>query len=172
MKIIAEILSNTNIADPRDTFTYQGAFANPVHEEQTAEVINQLFEKLTSIFPAFKQAWPSDTEFENAKGMWRRAFVLAKIRDVEIIKKGLDALLLQDSPFIPSPGQFIALCKEPAKAIKPTTNTMDWNLLENWDAKSNEEKNRNQSVREIEMAKIRKILDMKDPETTSQIQGT
>ena len=39
-----------------------------------------------------------------------KAFKLAKLNDVEKIKIGVNKYRLAPTPFVPSPGQFIAMC--------------------------------------------------------------
>lgn len=79
-------------------------------DEKTGKIIDRLFIRLCGIFPAFKQAWPTQTEYNSAKFEWTEAFKSAKLDDVEKIKKGIERFAQLKNPFIPSPGQFIALC--------------------------------------------------------------
>lgn len=78
--------------------------------QKTSEIVNQLFERLISINPAFKQAWPTESEFKATKKEWVLAFVDSGISSIEQIKSGIKKLRLDPSPFIPSPGEFIKLC--------------------------------------------------------------
>lgn len=80
------------------------------NEYATATVVNALFEKLTFINPAFKQAWPTQREFEGAKVEWTLAFIQKGITSLDQIRRGLESYRLNPSPFVPSPGQFLELC--------------------------------------------------------------
>lgn len=82
-----------------------------MQKEATAQVVNTLFERLISINPAFKQAWPTEYEFQATKKEWVLAFMDAGISSIERVKKGIDKVRLSPSPFIPSPGEFIEFCK-------------------------------------------------------------
>ena len=75
------------------------------------EIINELFLEFQSIFPAFKQAWPSQEIFDSAKKTWIKAFIEAGMQDLSVLQYGLKALRASKSPFVPTPGQFIEMCK-------------------------------------------------------------
>jgi hypothetical protein len=77
----------------------------------TTKIVNELFETLVAINPAFKQAWPSEREFKATKLQWMIAFEEADIRSFEELRKGVKAIRARANPFIPSPGEFIAMCK-------------------------------------------------------------
>lgn len=82
-----------------------------VNENDGMFVVNSLFTQLIAINPAFKQSWPTEDEFERAKLIWIEAFRLAGINSVNQIRKGLQRVLLDPSPFIPAPGKFISWCQ-------------------------------------------------------------
>lgn len=93
------------------------------YEDATTKIINYLFEQLSVIKPAFKQAWPTDKEFQSAKYQWIRAFMDAGLRDINRIKKGMETYRLKPTAFIPSPGEFIDMCKiEPSDVGAPPLN--------------------------------------------------
>lgn len=79
-------------------------------QQTTASIVNYLFEKLIAISPAFKQAWPNESEFQATKKEWVLAFVESNINSIEFLKKGLAALRKSPTPFVPSPGEFIEMC--------------------------------------------------------------
>lgn len=105
-KVVVDIKTNPNFKY-RPPFGYEDEFS-----EHDYKVVNKLFKTFTTIFPAFRQAWPSQNDFEAAKREWMKAFKLAKLTDVEKIKRGVDKYRLAETPFVPSPGQFIAMCDE------------------------------------------------------------
>lgn len=78
---------------------------------QTQNIIHDLFETLKAISPAFKQAWPSDKEYNMAKYQWILAFMQCGLKDGEKIKRGVDRFRLLGKAFVPTPGEFIALCR-------------------------------------------------------------
>ena len=90
-------------------------------QETTATIVNQLFDRLIAINPAFKQAWPTEHEFQATKKEWVLAFVDSGIKTIEQLKQGLKAVRMNPSPFIPSPGQFIAMCKQGPEDIGAPT---------------------------------------------------
>ena len=80
-------------------------------DQKTAQIVNALFEKIIRVKPAFKQGWPTETEFHMAKREWVNSFKRANITSLERIKRGIERLTDSEKSFIPSPGEFIALCK-------------------------------------------------------------
>ncbi len=113
-----------------------------ITDKTAINVVNQLFEKLTVIMPAFKQAWPKEGDFELAKKEWIIAFHQANINTIEQIKRGLNHFRLLATPFVPSPGEFIEWCqpspedigmpsieqayKEACLQARPQTWVKDW----------------------------------------------
>jgi len=79
--------------------------------EETAQVVNILFRELKAIFPAFKQAWPSDEEFNRAKANWVKAFQTVGLNRIEQLRFGVEKCRLSGRPFAPSVGEFIEWCK-------------------------------------------------------------
>lgn len=91
-------------------------------EEMTAKIVNDLFEVLSAIKPAFRQAWPTQREFENAKIQWIKAFMDINLNSLEKIQRGVKEFRLSPGCFIQSPGDFIALCKlDPSDIGAPET---------------------------------------------------
>lgn len=80
-------------------------------DDNTKKVVNELFSVIRAINPAFKQAWPTEAEYRATKRQWMLAFQGAGIDSIEQLKKGVSTLRLTKSPFVPSPGQFIDMCK-------------------------------------------------------------
>jgi hypothetical protein len=109
MKKIEDILSEMN---PKSLYEYSPPFAQPKFTEMDYKIVNKLFLTFTSIFPAFKQAWPTESEFEGAKREWMKAFKQVELTDLELIKIGVGRFRLLATPFVPSPGQFIEMCKQ------------------------------------------------------------
>lgn len=82
-----------------------------MNHEETAKIVNALFEKLISINPAYRACWKTDEDLSAAKKEWVLAFIENNLTSFEKLKNGLKETRKSTSPFIPSPGQFIAWCK-------------------------------------------------------------
>jgi len=80
-------------------------------DDATAEVVNRLFAELQCIFPAWRQAWPSDKSLASAKRSWIKGFAAAGINTLEQIRFGLEQCRQSGSDFAPSVGRFIQWCK-------------------------------------------------------------
>ncbi len=114
MKKINEILETLNSdTATKNNETY--VHVNHGFTDLDYKIVNKLFLTFTSIFPAFKQAWPTEIEFENAKREWIKAFNQVGLKDIEEIKKGVDRFRIETTPFVPSPGQFIEMCRRKEK---------------------------------------------------------
>lgn len=81
-------------------------------DKNTIDIVNQLFEKLVRIKPAFKHAWPTEHEFNMVKREWIASFKDNNIHSLNHVKKGYEKLRDAPSAFIPSPGEFVELCKQ------------------------------------------------------------
>lgn len=86
-------------------------------DEDTAKVINRLFRELKAIFPAWKQAWPAESDTDAAKASWTKAFIAQSISQIEQIRYGIEACRRLNTPFIPSVGEFIAMCQPTAESL-------------------------------------------------------
>lgn len=105
-KIVVDIKTNPN-------FKYRPPFGyDDEIKEADYALINELFKTFTGIFPAFRKAWATDEDFQRAKREWVKSFKLANLSDSEKIKIGVNKYRLAPTPFVPSPGQFIAMCDE------------------------------------------------------------
>lgn len=115
MKTLGDILNNVDLSKGIDEKKEEFA-------DSDYKLINHLFRVLTAIFPAFKQAWPTESEFEMSKREWIKAFKQANLTHTEDMKRGVDKYRLLTTPFVPSPGQFIAMCKENIYPIPMTVS--------------------------------------------------
>lgn len=77
----------------------------------TVEVVNALFKELQAIFPAWKQAWPTDEALGAAKRSWTKAFIVAGINRIEQIRFGIERCRALGTDFMPSVGKFVTLCQ-------------------------------------------------------------
>lgn len=80
-------------------------------DQGTASVVNKLFVELQSIFPAWKQAWPTTEALDAAKKSWIKGFMDAGINTIEQIQYGVEQCRRSGDPFAPSVGQFVKWCK-------------------------------------------------------------
>ncbi|QHF31201.1 replication protein P [Pseudomonas sp. R32] len=77
----------------------------------TVDVVNALFKELQAIFPAWKQAWPTDAALNTSKRSWIKAFIVAEINTLEQIRFGIERCRSLGTDFAPSVGKFIKLCQ-------------------------------------------------------------
>ena len=89
-------------------------------DDQTKQVINDLFDRLKALYPAWKQALPTDAELRNAKREWLAEFMRSGIRQVEQIQHGVRLAAKDPSAFAPSPG---ALRRRPLACRMPRAPT-------------------------------------------------
>lgn len=82
-----------------------------VISEQDAQVVNDVFEKLTVIFPAWQRAFPTPETLKAARTEWTKALVQARVVTTQALQIGFKVAREQNIPFFPSPGQFISWCK-------------------------------------------------------------
>lgn len=87
--------------------------ADQVIDDNTVRLVNQLFEKLKVIFPASVSTILKTPEMEAAaRKEWLIALMKGGINSREMLQAGLDKARVSDSDFWPSPGKFIAWCKD------------------------------------------------------------
>ncbi|EGN5552698.1 phage replication protein [Salmonella enterica] len=79
--------------------------------EQVAKVINNVFSQLMSVFPA-TTANRSQAEMNEIRRQWVLAFRENGITTMEQVAAGMRVARRQERPFLPSPGQFVAWCRE------------------------------------------------------------
>lgn len=90
-------------------------FGEGYGERQKALITAQfqnLFSQLCAIFPGFRAAVRSQVEFNEIRQQWVLALLESNICRRNQIEAGLRVARQQNSDFLPSPGKFIAWCKE------------------------------------------------------------
>jgi hypothetical protein len=108
-------LSEQMINFDRENF---GRVANGLPElkaaqaEQTAEIFNTLFSALRAAFPASLHSFNDQAEFNELRRQWALAFHENGVTTMEQVNAGLRVARRQERPFLPSPGQFVAWCRE------------------------------------------------------------
>ena len=83
-------------------------------EAQQADmsVINLVFKNLKMIFPAWRQNFKTEHEFNLTKNLWADTLIDEGITNQEDIERGLKCARNHDSAFFPSIGQFIKWTKK------------------------------------------------------------
>ena len=76
------------------------------------KLIDRMFTRLKSLFPAWKQAFDSIETYNETKQVWLEELIKADVMPPLALKRGLDRAAGSESPFFPSVGQFIAWCSE------------------------------------------------------------
>ncbi|MBH3127112.1 DNA replication protein [Serratia marcescens] len=90
------------------------AVQNIVNPE-AEKLVDSLFRSLKQVFPASTQTnLRSESDESAAKKQWIAAFAENGIRSREQLSAGMQHARASESPFWPSPGQFIAWCKQGA----------------------------------------------------------
>ncbi|WP_080070725.1 replication protein P [Salmonella enterica] len=95
---------------------------NPEHgrvvNSDAERLVDALFMQLKQIFPAATQTnLRSDTDERVAKQQWIAAFSENGIRTRKQLSAGMQKARSSQSPFWPSPGQFISWCREGSGAL-------------------------------------------------------
>ncbi|WP_213223244.1 replication protein P [Klebsiella grimontii] len=84
--------------------------------QQVAQIINGLFVQLAAAFPA-SMVNRSQEDVNEIRRQWVLAFKENGITTMEQVEAGMQMVRQQDSPFLPSPGQFIKWCREGRSAL-------------------------------------------------------
>lgn len=84
----------------------------PAHQksDQAGKIINDLFDQLKTIKPAWRLSFTDESEENNAKKEWYKAFVENEVNTVNKIKVGMAEARKDPNPYWPSVGQFIKWC--------------------------------------------------------------
>ncbi|WON77555.1 replication protein P [Serratia sp. UGAL515B_01] len=94
---------------------YGGQAANlqSIVNPDAEKLVDALFRQLKQVFPAASQTnLRSEADESAAKKQWIAAFAENGIRTKEQLSAGMQHARASESPFWPSPGQFIAWCKQ------------------------------------------------------------
>ncbi|PHM60463.1 DNA replication protein [Xenorhabdus stockiae] len=81
-------------------------------DRQVAEIFNELFRQLKGAFPALMASIKTQEDFNELRRQWVMAFAENGITTLKQVNAGMKIARQQDSPFLPSPGQFIQWCKQ------------------------------------------------------------
>ena len=89
--------------------------------EHVAQIINGVFTQLLAAFPA-AMAGRDQAEMNEIRRQWVMAFRENGITTMAQVAAGMRVARRQAKPFLPSPGQFVAWCKEEARAFGITAD--------------------------------------------------
>lgn len=80
---------------------------------ETKQIVNDLFARMSGIFPAMKVRMEQDPESANhTRRQWLMAFMEAGISSQRQIDAGLRMARKSEKPFFPSPGEFVGWCRD------------------------------------------------------------
>lgn len=82
--------------------------------EQAAHIFNELFRQLKAAFPALMTSIKDQSDLNELRRQWVLAFIENGITSIDQVNAGMKIARQQATPFLPSPGQFIAWCKQGA----------------------------------------------------------
>lgn len=98
--------------------------------EQVAQVFNGLFNQLRAAFPASMANFRSQDDLNEFRRQWLLAFQENGIHSMAQVDAGMRVARRQERPFLPSPGQFVAWCKQSGGALGITVDQV---IAEYWD---------------------------------------
>lgn len=105
---------------------------SPEAKQQTALLMNDLFERLRSVCPGWKQAWSTDALYRKSKITWTEALMAAGMNDWALVERGLERCREEGHTFIPTPADFIAMCwLTPAEIGAPEEEAAYWEAQRN-----------------------------------------
>lgn len=82
-------------------------------------IVDNLFDQLAFVYPAWKYTWDTEEKIKGAKKEWVKSFFENDVNTTEQIAAGLKKARSTDTDFIPSCGKFVSWCK-------PSPENMGW----------------------------------------------
>lgn len=98
--------------------------------EQVAQVFNKLFNELRAAFPASMANFRTQEDLNEFRRQWLLAFQENGIHTMAQVDAGMRIARRQERPFLPSPGQFVAWCKQSGGALGVNVDQV---IAEYWD---------------------------------------
>lgn len=80
--------------------------------EQAALIFNELFRQLRAAFPASVAHIKTQDDLNEFRRQWLLAFAENGITTIAQVDTGMQIARRQETPWLPSPGQFVAWCRE------------------------------------------------------------
>lgn len=93
-------------------------------------LFNKLFNELRAAFPASMANFRTQGDVNEFRRQWLMAFQENGIYSMDQVEAGMRVARSQERPFLPSPGQFVAWCKQSGGALGITVDQV---LAEYWD---------------------------------------
>lgn len=122
MKSLAEQMHNYDREKMRcDAHNLPEQYYDQPGIEHVAQIINGVFTQLLAAFPA-AMAGRDQAEMNEIRRQWVMAFRENGITTMDQVAAGMRVARRQAKPFLPSPGQFVAWCKEEARAFGITAD--------------------------------------------------
>ena len=90
--------------------------------EQVAQVFNGLFNQLRAAFPASMANFREQRDLDEFRRQWLLAFQENGIHTMAQVDAGMRVARSQVRPFLPSPGQFVAWCKQSGGSLGITVD--------------------------------------------------
>lgn len=112
MKTTSELLNEYDRHRVPAASDYQSFDSEEVKKRQVASIFNELFIQLQAAFPASMATIREQSQLNEFRKQWMLAFLENGITTMDQVNAGMRHARKQDSPFIPSPGKFIAWCKD------------------------------------------------------------
>ncbi|EMK1731206.1 DNA replication protein [Salmonella enterica] len=92
--------------------------------DATVRIFNDLFRQLCAAFPATSAQFKTQADFNELRRQWLMAFAENDINTMEQVERGMRVARQQATPFLPSPGQFIAWCDAGTDTRLPDADTL------------------------------------------------
>lgn len=86
--------------------------SKPQPTEQDKKIVNWILEQLKAIKPGWKAAVSDQKHYDAIRAQWLEGLFEAGINSREIVEAGLREARRDESPFLPSVGQFAGWCRK------------------------------------------------------------
>ncbi|MGX1904003.1 replication protein P [Enterobacter asburiae] len=131
MKSLAEQMRNHDREQmSRMAHNLPEQYQERVPVEQVAQVFNKLFNELRAAFPASMANFREQRDLDEFRRQWLLAFQENGIHSMAQVDVGMRVARSQVRPFLPSPGQFVAWCKQRGGVLGITVDQV---IAEYWD---------------------------------------
>lgn len=85
--------------------------------QQAASLFNAVFDQLRASFPASSGSFKNQSDIDTFRQQWVKSFIENGITTTQQIEAGMRHARQQESPFMPSPGKFVAWCKDSSTVL-------------------------------------------------------
>ncbi|WP_210515107.1 replication protein P [Pantoea ananatis] len=120
MNNITTHLQNFSFNQPAHSATVSG---HNTREEwdHAASLFNGIFDQLRAAFPASSSTFRAQSDIDSFRQQWVRSFMENGITTMQQIDAGMRHARKQQTPYMPSPGKFVAWCKDSSTVLGVTT---------------------------------------------------